>query len=135
MSSTTASNFSRFGLEHDVLEVLADHRPVRGHDRHVEVVDLRELGRLGVGGAGHAAELAVHAEEVLERDRRERLVLAADRDPLLRLDRLVQPVGPAPAGHHAARELVDDHHLGPPVLALAHHVVDVAPLERVRQSA
>ena len=93
----------------------------------VELVDLLELDRLGVGGARHAGELLVHAEVVLERDRRERLVLALDLDAFLRLDRLVQAVGPAPARHQAAGELVDDDDL-----AVLHDVVDVALEERVR---
>jgi hypothetical protein len=53
-------------------------------------------------------ELAVHAEVVLEGDRGERLVLVLDLHAFLGLDRLVQAVGPAPARHQAAGELVDD---------------------------
>ena len=49
------------------------------------------------------------------------------RHAFLRLDRLVQAVGPAPARHRAAGELVDDDHL-----AVAHDVFDVALVDRVR---
>ena len=80
-----------------------------------------ELARLGVGGAGHAAELVVHAEVVLEGDRREGLVLLLDLHPLLRLDRLVEALAPAPTLEDAAGELVDDLDL-----AALHDVVDVA---------
>ena len=82
-----------------------------GIDRDVELVDLVELRRLGVGGAGHAGQLLVHAEVVLEADRRQRLVLFLDLDAFLGLDRLVQAVGPAAARHLAAGELVDDDDL------------------------
>jgi hypothetical protein len=41
--------------------------------------------------------------------------------PFLGLDRLVEPVGPAPPVHHAAGELVDDDDL-----AVLDDVVDVA---------
>ena len=92
----------------------------------VQLVDLHELVRLGERRAGHAGELVVHAEVVLERDRRERLVLLADADALLGLDRLVQALGPAPALEDAAGELVDDHHL-----AVDHGVVLVALVERL----
>ncbi len=72
-------------------------------------------------------ELLVLAEVVLEGDRRERLVLALDLHLLLGLDRLVQAVAPAAAGHQAAGELVDDDDL-----AVLDHVVDVELEERVR---
>ena len=107
--------------------VLADHRPVGRDHHHFQPVDLQELRRLGVGRAGHAGELLVEAEVVLERDRGDRLVLLAHAHAFLGLDRLVQAVGPAPARHGAAGELVDDDDL-----AAAHDVLDVALVERVR---
>ena len=94
-----------------VVLVLADHRHVRRDLGDLEPVDLGELGGLGRGGAGHAGELGVEPEVVLEGDRGERLVLGLDRHLLLGLERLMQAVGVAPALHHAAGELVDDHHL------------------------
>ena len=110
-----------FGLVDEVGLVETDHRPV-GRDRHdLEPVGVRELARLRVRGAGHAAELVVHAEVVLEGDRREGLVLLLDLHPLLGLDRLVEALAPAPALEDAAGELVDDLDL-----AALHDVVDVA---------
>ena len=83
-----------------------------GRDRHhAELVDLVELRRLGHRRAGHAGELVVEAEVVLQGDRREGLVLLADLDALLGLDRLVQALVVAAAGEHAAGVLVDDQHL------------------------
>ena len=63
------------------------------------------------GRAGHAGELVVHAEVVLEGDRGEGLVLLLDLHALLGLDRLVEALGPAAALEDAAGELVDDLHL------------------------
>ncbi len=77
----------------------------------VEAVDVQELVGLGRGGAGHAGELLVEAEVVLEGDRGQRLVLGLDLDVLLGLERLVQAFRVAPARHHAAGELVDDDDL------------------------
>ena len=71
-------------------------------------------------------ELVVEPEVVLQGDRRERLVLLADRHAFLRLDRLVEAFRPAPALEDAAGELVDDHHL-----AVDHRVVVVFPVERL----
>ena len=90
-------------LEDLVVAVRADHRAVRRDLDDRQLVDLHELVGLGDGRAGHARELVVHAEVVLQRDRRERLVLLLDPDALLGLDRLVQPLRPAPAVQDAAR--------------------------------
>src|SRR4051794_36587485 len=114
------------GLEDLVVAVRADHRPVRRDLDDAELVDLHELGRLGERRARHPGELVVHPEVVLERDRGERLVLLLDRHALLRLDRLVQALRPAPALEDAPGELVDD-----PDLAVDHRVVDVALVQRL----
>src|SRR6185437_4868695 len=101
----------RLRQEDHVRVVLADHRLVGGDHHHLQAVDALELERLGVGRTGHAGQLLVHAEQVLERHRCQRLVLALDRHALLRLDRLVQAIGPAPAGQGTPGELVNDDHL------------------------
>ena len=108
----------------------AAQRPVRRDDDDVELVDLVELFGFGVGGAGHAGELLVLAEVVLEGDGRERLVLALDLHLLLGFDRLVQAVAPAASRHQPAGELVDDDDL-----AVLDHVVDVAVEERRGRAA
>ncbi len=113
-------------LVDEVVLVHAHHRLVR-RDRHdAELVDLVELVRLGQRGAGHAGELLVQAEVVLDRDRRDRDVLGLDLHALLRLDGLVQALRPAPALHDAAGELVDDLDL-----AVEHDVLDVALVQRL----
>ena len=91
-----------------VVRVLARDRAIRRDDGDVEFVDVVEFVRLGLGGAGHAGELVVEAEIILDRDRRERLRLAIDLHAFLRLDRLVQAVAPAAARHFAAGVFVDD---------------------------
>ena len=75
------------------------------------LVDVHEFVGLGQRRAGHAGELLVEAEIILEGDRGERLVLGLDLDVLLGLERLVQALRIAAAFHHAAGELVDDDHL------------------------
>ena len=83
-----------------------------GRDRHdVEPVGRRQLGRLGGGRAGHARQLVVEPEVVLQGDGGEGLVLLFDLHPFLGLDRLVQALRPTPTVEDATGELVDDLHL------------------------
>ena len=114
-------------LEDVVVLVGPDHRLV-GRDRgDLGVVDLRELVCLGRRRARHARELLVHAEVVLQRDRREGLVLLPDPEPLLGLQGLVEALGVAPPLEHPARELVHDQQL-----AVADDVLLVLAVEGVR---
>ena len=99
------------GAEHHVLRVVALHAAVGGHHLHGQVVDVVELGELRLGGAGHAAQLGEGFEKRLVRHAGDGHRLVLNRQPLLRLDRLVQAVGPPAAFHRAAGELVHDHHL------------------------
>ena len=104
-----------------VVVVDAHQRHVGRHFEHFEIVDVDELVGLGERRAGHAGELLVHAEIVLEGDRGQRLVFRLDRLMLFGFERLMQAFRIAPARHHAAGELVDDDDL-----AVAHDVVLVA---------
>ena len=107
--------------------VVADHRPVGRDADDLELVDLVELLGLGQRGAGHAGQLVVQPEVVLERDRGHRHRLALDAEALLGLDGLVQALGPAATRHLPAGELVDDDDL-----AVLDDVVPVALVQRVR---
>ena len=113
--------------EHQVGMILAHHGAVGRDHHHFEGVDALELVSFGVRGAGHAGQLAVHAEQVLEGDAGQGLVLALDRDALLRFHCLVQAIRPAPARQGAAGEFIDDHHF-----VFAHDVIDVALVDRMR---
>ena len=98
-------------LEDEVCLVRPAHGPVRGDRHDLQPIGVDELGRLGLGGARHAGELAVHAEVVLQRDGGEGLVLLVDPHALLGLHGLVDALAPAAALEDAPRELVDDLHL------------------------
>ena len=104
-----------------VLAVFADREPVRRDVDDVQLVGLAELGRFGIGGTRHTRELLVHAEEVLEGDRGEGLVLVLDLDAFFGFDGLMQAIAPTAAGHQAAGELVDDDDF-----AFLHQIVLVA---------
>ena len=62
---------------------------MRGDDDDFEPIDLLKLVRLGVRRAGHAGQLRIQAEVVLERDGGDRQVFLFDVDPFLGFDRLV----------------------------------------------
>ena len=134
------------GLEDHVVVVHPGERHVGRDHHHVQIIDPRELFRLGVRGSGHAGKFGVHAEVVLDGDGGQRLVLLLDLDLLLGLHRLVQPVAPAASGHQAAGKLVHDDDLvilqhvvhiplvqgvGPQTLLNVVHEVDVGRLVEV----
>ena len=103
------------------------HRQVGRDFEHVELVDVEQFVGFGRCRTGHAGELRVHSEIVLEGDRSQRLVFRLNRLMLLGLQRLMQAFRIAPARHHAAGELVDDHDL-----VVADDVILVARKQRVR---
>ena len=99
------------GLE-DEVGLIAPHHVLVGRDgNHREAVGAGKLAGLGLGRPGHARQLLVHAEVVLQGDGGPGVVLFLDGHPLLGLDRLMETVRPSPALQGAAGELVDDHHL------------------------
>ena len=118
--------FGFFGGEDQVFVVGADHRAVRRDRRHVEVVDFLEFFRFGQRRTGHARELVVHAEEVLEGDGRQRQVFAPNLHAFLRFNRLMQTFREAPTVHQASGELIDDDDF-----AFLNDVVFVEMIERV----
>ena len=79
-------------LVDDVRVVGADHGPVGRDHQHLELIDLVEFFGLGHRRPGHPGQLVIQAEEILEGDGGQRLVLLLDLDALLGLHRLVQAV-------------------------------------------
>ncbi|OPY65435.1 MAG: hypothetical protein A4E57_03202 [Syntrophorhabdaceae bacterium PtaU1.Bin034] len=109
----------------DVGVIVPDERPVCGDDHNVQVIRLSEFHGLRIGRAGHARQLLVHSEIILERHGGEGLVLPLDLHVLFCLKGLVETVAEASAGHEPARKLVHDDDL--PVF---HDVIHV-PAEQV----
>ena len=78
-----------FGLDgavHQVLVVNTLHGLVGGDDLDGQLVDLAELGILGECRTGHAGELVIQTEVVLQGDGGQRLVLLAHEHALFGLD-------------------------------------------------
>ena len=60
--------FLTAGLEHLVILVNADVRHIGGNGQNVEFVDVVEFGGLGLSCSGHAGELLIETEVVLNGD-------------------------------------------------------------------
>ena len=115
------------GLVNQVVVVLADVGLVRRDRHNAKLVNLVELSCLGFSGTGHAGELVVEAEIVLQGDGGQGLVLVLDLHALFGLDGLVHALVVATARQDAAGEGVNDEDF-----ALADDVVLVALEEFLR---
>ncbi|MNJ12528.1 hypothetical protein D3C77_67210 [compost metagenome] len=118
------------GQVDQVVEVLTRQRLVRRDDHNVEVIDLGELEGFGVSGTGHAGQLVVQTEVVLEGGRRQGLAFGLDIQVFLRFDGLVQAFGQTATGHGTTGVLVDQQDL-----AVLDDVLDVAVEQLVRAQA
>ena len=98
-------------LEDLIVFVDAVVRAIGRDGQDIETVDVVKLGGFGFGGAGHAREFFVEAEVILNRDGREGLGFLLNGHAFLRLDRLMESVGPTAAGHFAAGVFIDDDDL------------------------
>ena len=85
-------------------------RFVGWHFHHAQIVDLGKFLGFGGGGAGHAAQLVIQAEVILEGHRGQRHVFRLNLAAFLRFDRLMKPVRQTAPGHHAAGKFVNQHH-------------------------
>ena len=81
------------------------------NNNHVQAVDLAKFKRLGVRGTGHAGELVVKTEIILESGGCQGLTLCLNANTFLGFNRLVQTFTPATARHGTTCVLVNDHHL------------------------
>ena len=80
-----------------------------GRDRdHVELVDVPEFSRFGVGRTGHTRKLVIHSEVVLKGDGGESLCGSFDLDAFLGFDCLMEAVGIAASFHDTSGLLIDD---------------------------
>ncbi|MBA7658628.1 hypothetical protein ES703_66587 [subsurface metagenome] len=103
--------FRLFVFINIVGEVLANHGAVGGDNDHLQLVYLVKLLGLGEGGAGHARQLFVHAEVVLDGDGGVGAAFLLHLNAFFGFYRLVQAVGVAPTVHQSSGELIDDDDL------------------------
>ena len=105
------SIFLTFGLIDQVISIHTDNRLVGRNHHDIEFVDVPELACLRFSGTGHAGQLLVHAEVVLQGDGGIRLCGSLHLHIFLCLDSLVQTVGVAAALHDTASLLIHNLHL------------------------
>ena len=116
-----AASFFLLGTEDQIVLILADHRLVGRNRQHAQLVGAHEFGGFGLCGTGHACQLVVHAEVVLQGDGGEGLVFGLDLHAFLGFDGLVQTLVVTAARQDTSGVLVDDEHF-----AAGHDVVAVA---------
>ena len=109
------------GTENQIVLVFANHRLVGRNREHAQLVGAHELRGLGFCGTGHARQLVVHTEVVLQGNGGEGLVLSLDFHVFLGFDGLMQALIVATTRQDTAGVFVDDEHL-----AAGHHVIAVA---------
>ena len=94
-----------------VVLIQTRHGNVGRNFHDIQIIDVHKLFCFGESCAGHACQLLIEAEIVLEGDRRHRHVFSLDRNVFLGFECLVQAFGEAAAWHHAAGEFIDDDDL------------------------
>ena len=94
---------------------------------HLETIDLREFAGLCHRRSGHAGQLLIESEIVLECHRCHGLVFGLDFQALARLDGLVKTFRETAPLHRAAGKFIDDHHL-----AVLDHVMAITLEKLVR---
>ena len=107
-------------LIHAVVHVDTGDGAVCRDGHNLKLVDVPEFTGLRFGCTGHAGELVIHAEVVLESDGCESLCRSFHFHALLGLDSLVETVGIAAALHDAACLLI--HNLD---LVVVNHILDL----------
>ena len=90
-----------------VFHVFSDDGPVGRDNDHIKFVDFPKLTCFSFGRAGHARQLVVHPEIVLQGDGGVGLGGIFHRHIFFGLNGLMQPVGIAAAFHHTTRLLVN----------------------------
>ena len=104
-------DLAAFVLVNRIRIVLTGYRLVGRDFNNVQLIGVAEFLFLGQRGTGHAGQLAVQTEVVLEGDGCQRLALVLDLYAFLGLDRLMQTLVVAAAEHQTAGKLINNDDL------------------------
>ena len=108
------------GFVDDIGLINTNHRLVRRHNDNFKTINFIEFCRFGIRRTGHAGQLFVHTEIVLESNRRQSLIFFLDFQTLFCFDRLVLAITPAPTRHQTPSKFINYHHL-----AILDHVINI----------
>ena len=118
--------FFTFSLVDTVVVIHAAARLVGRNNHDVELIDLMEFACFRLRGTGHAGELFVETEVVLNGDRRKGLRFFLNCDVFLRFERLVKTFAEAASGKDSSGVLVNDEDF-----AVLNHIMHVFFIETV----
>ena len=110
-----------FGFVNHVLHIFANAGFVCGNYPRVHVINFYEFRRFRFCGTCHTGKLLIHAEIILECNRRKGLIFAANLHTFLRFNRLVNAIRITATFHQTTRVFIDDNHF-----AIADNVIAVA---------
>ena len=112
--------FTGLGAVNNVGQVVAHHRLVGGDNHHIHAVNGAELFLLSLGGTGHAGQLIIHTEVILQGNAGQRLALITHNNIFLGLDSLVQTVAVTAALHQTAGKFINNDDL-----VILYHIIAV----------
>ena len=101
--------------------VNTDHRLIGRYNNNRQIINLLELLLLSLSGTGHAGELFVHTEVVLEGNSCQCLAFAFYLYAFLSFDSLMQAFGETTAEHQTAGKFINDDNL-----TILNHIIAVA---------
>ena len=112
--------FAGLGAVNNIRLIQTLNRLVGGDLHHIQAVNGLKLIFLCHSRTGHAGNLLVHTEVILQGNAGQRLALIFNNHIFFGFNSLVQTVAVAAAVHQAAGEFVNNNHL-----AVFHHVIPV----------
>ncbi len=111
-----------FGGVDRIVQILTGNGAVGRNYHDIHVVNFAEFIFLSLSRTGHAGQLLVHAEVVLQCNGRKGLRLLAHGNAFLCLNSLMQAIAVAPPEHQAARKFIYDYDF-----AFFYNVIHIAP--------
>ena len=121
------AQFTFFSLVDQVFFIFARNRLVWRYLDDIEAINLLEFLRLSKCRTGHAAQFFVHAEIILERNRRQCHTLLEHWHTFFRFNRLVQALIVPTSLHQTTSVLIHDDYFA----IICHHIIFITREQRL----